>query len=48
MLAAPFGDQHDLIEFGTNDFQPEIKQGKLFFVAMGPGQAFGRSVPRLY
>lgn len=27
-----------LFEFGTTDFQPEIKQGKLFAVSLGSGQ----------
>jgi hypothetical protein len=27
-----------LAEFATNDFQPEIKTDKLFFVSMGSGQ----------
>jgi hypothetical protein len=37
LLAAPFGDQHGLVEFGTSDYQPEIKQ-ELFFASMGSGQ----------
>lgn len=38
VLGAVFSGAPDLIEFGTYDFQPEIKRGKLFFVSMGSGQ----------
>jgi hypothetical protein len=27
-----------LVEFGSMDFQPEFKEGKLFFVSAGSGQ----------
>lgn len=39
LLAAPMADQPELIEFGIQDFQPEIKREKLHFVTMGSGQA---------
>ncbi len=38
VLGAVFSGAPDLIEFGTYDFQPEIKRGKLFFGSMGSGQ----------
>lgn len=38
VLAAAFGDEPYLVEYATTDFQPEIKQEKLFFVSMGSGQ----------
>ena len=28
----------ELLEYGTKDFQPEIKKGNLFYVSMGSGQ----------
>ena len=37
-MAAAVKDGPFLAEFGTTDFQPEIKTGKLFFVSMGSGQ----------
>jgi hypothetical protein len=38
LIAAAVTDGPFLAEFGTTDFQPEIKTGKLFFVSMGSGQ----------
>ncbi|MBB3931712.1 hypothetical protein GGR25_002762 [Kaistia hirudinis] len=38
LLAAPLEDRAQLVEFGTNDLQPEIKSDKLNFVSMGSGQ----------
>lgn len=38
LVAAAVKDGPFLAEFGTTDFQPEIKTGKLFFVSMGSGQ----------
>jgi Proteasome subunit len=38
LLAAPLKDGPCLIEFGTTDFQPEIKHGKMFWVSTGSGQ----------
>lgn len=38
LLAGAFGDEPYLVEYATTDFQPEIKQEKLFFVSMGSGQ----------
>jgi hypothetical protein len=38
LMAAAVKDGPFLAEFGTTDFQPEIKTGKLFFVSMGSGQ----------
>jgi 20S proteasome alpha/beta subunit len=38
LIAAHLKDGPILIEYGTNDFQPEIKTEKLFFVSMGSGQ----------
>jgi len=38
LLAAVVEDKPYLCEFGTLDFQPEIKQGRLFSVSMGSGQ----------
>jgi hypothetical protein len=38
LMAAPIAGKAELIEFGTMDFQPEIKREKLHFVAMGSGQ----------
>lgn len=38
LVAAPIEDNGQLIEFATQDFQPEIKSDKLNFVAMGSGQ----------
>ena len=29
-----------LVEYGTVDFQPEVKEGNLFFVSLGSGQTF--------
>jgi hypothetical protein len=37
-MAARLGGGAELIEFGTLDFQPEIKKDQLHFVAMGSGQ----------
>lgn len=38
MVACPADDAGQLIEFATSDFQPELKNGKILFVAMGSGQ----------
>lgn len=38
LIAAPIRDEAYLVEYGTMDFQPEIKKDKLFFVSMGSGQ----------
>jgi hypothetical protein len=38
LIAANLKDGPCLAEFGTNDFQPEIKGEKIFFVSMGSGQ----------
>ena len=37
-MAAPLDGAAQLIEFGTVDFQPEIKKDRLHFVTMGSGQ----------
>lgn len=38
LVAAPHQDRPELIEFGAQDFQPEIKSDRLHFVSMGSGQ----------
>ena len=38
LLGMVIDNKPELIEFGTTDFQPEIKQGNLFAVSMGSGQ----------
>ena len=38
LLAAPIEDRAHLVEYGIADLQPELKDGKLTFVAMGSGQ----------
>jgi hypothetical protein len=38
LMAAPMDGAAQLIEFGTLDFQPEIKKDRLHFVSMGSGQ----------
>ena len=38
LIAAAAQDGPFLAEFGTADFQPEMKVGKIFFVSMGSGQ----------
>lgn len=38
LIAAPIKGEPYLVEFGTMDFQPEIRKDKLFFVSMGSGQ----------
>jgi len=38
LMAANLKDGPMLVEFGTSDFQPELKTEKLFFVSMGSGQ----------
>ena len=38
LMAAPLDGMAQLIEFGTPDFQPEIKKDQLHFVSMGSGQ----------
>jgi predicted proteasome-type protease len=37
-VAAPIRDELVLVEYATTDFQPEVKQGNLFFGSMGSGQ----------
>src|SRR5262245_18171284 len=37
IVAAPFGNVPELVEFGMIDFQPEIKKEPLHFVSMGSG-----------
>jgi hypothetical protein len=38
LVAAPIDGEAQLFEFGTTDFQPEVKRDKLFCAAMGSGQ----------
>jgi hypothetical protein len=38
LIAAIHGGQPFLVEYDTANFQPEIKEGKIFFVSMGSGQ----------
>lgn len=38
LVGAPVEDQGQLIEYAVADFQPELKNGKIHFVAMGSGQ----------
>jgi hypothetical protein len=38
LMAFAAKDEPCLVEYATTDFQPEIKQDKLFFVSMGSGQ----------
>ncbi|MCG8435699.1 MAG: hypothetical protein MJA83_16875 [Gammaproteobacteria bacterium] len=38
LMAAPVGDEHQLIEFSVSDLQPEIKGHQIPFVSMGSGQ----------
>lgn len=38
LLAAPLDDKAQLVEFGSADLQPEMKDGKVHFVSMGSGQ----------
>lgn len=38
LVAYPSGKKHSLCEFATTDFQPELKNEKLWFVSMGSGQ----------
>jgi hypothetical protein len=38
LMAAPMEGSAQLIEFGSLDFQPEIKKDRLHFVSMGSGQ----------
>ena len=38
LIAAHLKDGPFLAEFGSSDFQPELKTEKLFFVSMGSGQ----------
>jgi hypothetical protein len=38
LLAAPIKGEPCLVEYATNNFQPEFKDGKLFYVSMGSGQ----------
>jgi hypothetical protein len=38
LLAAPFADAAQLVEFADTDFQPEIKTDRVHFVSMGSGQ----------
>jgi hypothetical protein len=38
LIAAMHGGEPFLAEYDTNGFQPEIKEGNIFFVSMGSGQ----------
>jgi hypothetical protein len=38
LMAAPLDGAAQLIEFGTSDFQPEIKKDRIHFVSIGSGQ----------
>ena len=38
LLGMVVDDEHCLVEFATSDFQPELKEGQSFYVAMGSGQ----------
>lgn len=38
LMAAPLDGKAQLIEFGSTDFQPEIKKDHIHFVSMGSGQ----------
>lgn len=38
MIAAPIKGEPCLVEYATNNFQPEFKKDKLFYVSMGSGQ----------
>jgi len=38
LLAFPLGNKFDLCEFPTRNFQPELKDDKIWFVSMGRGQ----------
>lgn len=38
LMAAPLDQKPRLIEFGSMDFQPEFRDGKLFFASAGSGQ----------
>ncbi len=38
LMAAVIERQPCLVEYSTTDFQPEIKEDKLFFVSLGSGQ----------
>lgn len=38
LIAAVHGGQPFLVEYDPANFQPEIKEGKIFFVSMGSGQ----------
>src|SRR4051812_15520193 len=38
LIAAAIKDAPCLIEYSTTDFQPEVKEGNLYYVAMGSGQ----------
>lgn len=38
LMALPVEQKPCLIEYGTTDFQPEFKEGNLFYVSMGSGQ----------
>ncbi len=40
LLAAAIKDEPYLVEYATTNFQPELKQDKLFFVSMGSGQVY--------
>lgn len=39
LVAAPIKDEAHLIEYDSIQFQPEFKEGNLFYVSMGSGQA---------
>jgi predicted proteasome-type protease len=38
IMAAALKGEPCLVEFGTSDFQPELKEGNVFFVSLGSGQ----------
>jgi hypothetical protein len=38
LMAVVINNEPFLVEYGTTDFQPEIKDGNLFYVSMGSGQ----------
>ena len=39
LIAVEIKGEPCLVEYATNNFQPEFKEGKLFYVSMGSGQA---------
>src|SRR5437588_11950949 len=38
LVAGIIGGDHCLVEYGSIDFQPEVKGGRTFYVSMGSGQ----------